>query len=400
MLTILLAFVPAALSLAKLEPADGRLVFGAWLDTSSDAVSGNDSFAAFNRRIGFNAGAFQVWQDLPPTPIVNATNLANHNADGTLRMDVFSEGTDAAVFLTVYPLDMDIVTDDHITALGKQCQEIISTTGRNIFVRLGPEMNGDWFSYGEQPEKFISLWKRAFTIINSIAPTVAMVWSPNYNGPDNKLPYDAYWPGEEYVDWIGISMYWKGSVTDYPWIHNTIAPENFAAQIIDGQPGGEAYSESMYQEYAVKYNKPFMISESAAAFHLGILSSDGTSTPLPVGVGRTQTQMSFWNTFLFNQNFLKQYPLLKMVFCFEMYKVEDNNTENDYRVTSDPDTLQAFAAGLKELDSWGIPLWATSSAPVAIKNSRREHSDQLSSSNQMCLWPSLLWAASALAFLH
>ncbi|KAJ3380431.1 hypothetical protein HDU84_005930 [Entophlyctis sp. JEL0112] len=288
---MLFPFIPVALSLGKLEPADGRVVFGAWLDTSSGPVSGNDSFSAFNQRIGFNAGAFQVWQDLPPTPIVHETDLANHNADGTLRMDVFSEGTNAAVFLTVYPLDMDIVTDDHITALANQCLQIINSTGRNVFVRLGPEMNGNWFSYGQQPEKFIQLWQRVHTIINSIVPTVAMVWSPNYNGPDNKLPYDAYWPGEDYVDWIGISMYWKGSVTDYPWIHNTIAPENFAAQIIDGQPGGEAFGESMYQEYAVKYNKPFMISEAAAAFHMGILSSDGISTPLPVGVGRTRTQM-------------------------------------------------------------------------------------------------------------
>ncbi|KAJ3057155.1 hypothetical protein HDU99_007292, partial [Rhizoclosmatium hyalinum] len=353
-----------------LEPAAGKIIFGAWLDNSNAPVSGGDTPLAYNSRIGFNAGAFQLWQNLPPRPVAEAPAsdyaASNHNPDGTIDLTGLNDKTNAAVFLTVYPLGLTTVTDDHLTALGNQCNQIINSTRRNVFIRLAPEMNGEWFVYGKQPDAFIALWKRAYTIVTKISPTVAFVWSPNFDGPRNDEPYAPYWPGADYVDWVGVSVYWKGSVNDYPWIHNTNAPSNYVAQIIDAAPGPEGGPISFYQQYAVKYNKPFVISECASTFHIGTLNADGTSTALDAGIGRTQTIMSFWNSFLFNPTFLANYPLLKMVFAFEMYKVEDNNTQNDYRASVEPTTLAAFSAGLKQLDSTGVVQWAQAVVPTTV----------------------------------
>ncbi|KAJ3015746.1 UNVERIFIED_CONTAM: hypothetical protein HDU68_012584 [Siphonaria sp. JEL0065] len=347
----------------KLVPPNGKIVFGAWLDTSSGPVSGGDSHAAFNRRIGFNTGSFQLWQDLPPRPPKVDTDLGNHNSDGTIKLSVLDDGTTASLFLTIYPLDMNIITDAHITDLANQCNEIKKTTWRDVYVRLGPEMNGEWFTYGNQPEAFLDLWRRAYTILSKVSPHVAMVWSPNYNGPPNREPYDIYWPGADYVDWVGISVYWKGLASEYPWVRNLESPSDFVAQLIDAK-GPEGGPVSFYQEYAVKYNKPMVIAESAAAFHVGTVDGTGKESPLDVGVGRTKTAMSFWNSFLFNPDFFKQYPLVKMVFCFEMYKIEDMDTMNDYRATLDSDTLVAFVHGLKQLDANGVVAWASQSARV------------------------------------
>ncbi|KAI9344055.1 glycoside hydrolase superfamily [Obelidium mucronatum] len=352
---------PLASALAKLEPPTGKLVFGAWLDTSNGPVSGGDSHASFNKRIGFNTGAFQLWQMLPPRPAVEGPpdyDLSNHNPDGTVNLDILNEGTNASIFLTVYPTGISNITDAHLTDLANQCNTITKQTKRDLFVRFAPEMNGYWFVYGEKPTEFVSLWKRAYTILNRIAPQVAMVWSPNYNGPPNKMPYESYWPGPEYVDWVGISVYWKGSIFDYPWVQNKRAPSDYAAQLIDAT-GPEGGPISFYKEYAEKYNKPLVISESASTFHVGVFDpTTGNSKALDVGVGKVETIMSFWNGFLFNSTFLQTYPLLKMIFCFEMYKVEDNFTQNDYRATIDPDTLTAFVAGLKKLDATGVVVWA------------------------------------------
>ncbi|ORY49472.1 glycoside hydrolase [Rhizoclosmatium globosum] len=241
----------------------------------------------------------------------------------------------------------------------------MTSTGRNVYLRLAPEMNGEWFVYGKQPDAFIALWKRAYSIVNKISPTVAFVWSPNFNGPSNDEPYEPYWPGADYVDWVGVSVYWKGSIYDFPWIHNTNAPSDYVAQLIDAAPGPEGGPDSIYQ-YAVRYNKPFVISECASTFHMGKLNADGSSTPLDAGIGRTQTIMSFWNSFLFNPTFLANYPLLKMVFAFEMFKVEDNNTENDYRATVDASTLAAFSAGLKQLDASGAVQWASGGRGIPV----------------------------------
>ncbi|KAJ3227076.1 hypothetical protein HDU81_006948 [Chytriomyces hyalinus] len=357
----------SAYALGKLEPADGKLLFGAWIDTSSIPISGGDSPGAFNERIGFHASAFQFYQHLPLKPPVDGPpdyDVPNHNPDGTFKMSLLNDGTNAAIFLTIYPnlgLSETVVTDSHILALANQARDIMDSTGRHLHLRLAPEMNGDWFPYGQKPEQFIAFWKRFHRLFTPIAPQVALVWSPNFRAPSGNYQYDPYWPGEEYVDWVGVSIYWKGFANKYPWIENTLAPSNYAAQLMDAD-GPEGSTQSLYRDYAVKYNKPLVISESAAAFHMG-----HRGQALGEGIGQVATVMSFWNSFIFSADFRNKYPLVKMVFCFEMVKTEDADTTNDYRATADPATLAEFRKGLAALDDGGIVLWADSGvAPPAV----------------------------------
>ncbi|KAJ3133541.1 hypothetical protein HK100_004298 [Physocladia obscura] len=312
-------------SLGKLEPEDGTVIFGAWVDDSNAPVSGGDSISALNKRIGYNVGAIQVWQKLPPVPAMSGPpdySLANHHPNGTINLNLLDEGTDAAIFLTVYPTGLTNITDVHLNDLATQ----------------SPEMNGNWFVYGSSPKEFLSLWIRFYNIMKNTAPQVATVWSPNFNGPPDQEPYAPYWPGPEFVDWVGVSVYWKGSVVDYPWTQNELAPANYAAQIIDAQPGIEGGPDSFYRDYAVAYNKPFVVSESAGTFHVGVYDpTNNTSTSLPLGVGRKATIM-----------------------------IEDQNTENDYRATVDPNTLSVFKAGLDILNANGILKWAT---PISTRDS-------------------------------
>jgi beta-mannanase len=56
-------------------------------------------------------------------------------------------------------------------------------TGREVFIRYAPEMNGNWFAYGQQPEKFVTHWRRVVTFIKnglgSNSSHVAFIWAPN-----------------------------------------------------------------------------------------------------------------------------------------------------------------------------------------------------------------------------
>ncbi|KAI8830224.1 glycoside hydrolase superfamily [Chytriomyces cf. hyalinus JEL632] len=368
LLTFLPFIITTVYALGKLEPADGKLLFGAWIDTSSEPQSGGDSPFAFNSRIGFRASAFQYYQHLPLKPPAAGApdyDLPNHNLDGTLKLSVLNDSTNAAIFLTIYPMQgitEAAVSDDQIVALANQVNGITKSTGRNLFLRLAPEMNGDWFIYGEQPTAFITFWRRFHNLFTPIAPQVALVWSPNFRAATERFPYDPYWPGTEYVDWVGISIYWKGLAKSHPWLENTLAPSDYAAQLLDAA-GPEGSVQSFYQDYGVRYNKPVVISESAAAFHM---ASKGR--PLDAGVGQTATVMSFWNSFIFNPAFRSKYPLLKMVFCFEMVKTEDEETTNDYRATVDPGTLVEFKKGIAAMDRAGVVVWARESG-VSVSSS-------------------------------
>ena len=110
---------------------------------------------------------------------------------------------------------------------------------RVVFLRFAPEMQGQWFPrYGFMPSLYVPMWRRMYTTLKAIVPNVIIVWAPNMgNGypygqtPDaSELalldtngdgrvtsaddPYTPFYPGDEYVDWIGISVYYKSRSSD------------------------------------------------------------------------------------------------------------------------------------------------------------------------------------------
>jgi hypothetical protein len=85
-----------------------------------------------------------------------------------------------------------------------------------LFLRLGHEMNGDWYPWGRnvngnQSQDFVAAWRRAVTMFRDAgANNVRWVWSPNvdYGG----APFTAYFPGEDWVDWAALDGYNWGSL--------------------------------------------------------------------------------------------------------------------------------------------------------------------------------------------
>ena len=82
--------------------------------------------------------------------------------------------------------------------------------GRRVLLRFGFEFNGDWFTWGGDPQGFIRAWRRARRIFRDAgALNVEWVWSPNVvsvpDTPANRM--HRYWPGSAWVDWIGLDGY-------------------------------------------------------------------------------------------------------------------------------------------------------------------------------------------------
>lgn len=121
-------------------------------------------------------------------------------------------------------------------------------------------------------------------------------------------PYLPFWPGDEYVDWVGLSIYSYGSV--YPWQDNIVSPAGSFESVIN--------NNGFYQTYSVLKNKALMISETAATFH--------TNTPLGAGPGEVAVKQSFWRQFLTNSTFIQTYTKVKLVCLFEYRKDEERIT--------------------------------------------------------------------------
>ncbi len=94
--------------------------------------------------------------------------------------------------------------------------EYLNSTGRKILLRFGAEINcwkslptskADFDARGKQ---FCDTFKAAFRhiadIVHKKAPNCAMVYSPN-DVSNRYFTIEDFYPGDKYVDWVGLSTY-------------------------------------------------------------------------------------------------------------------------------------------------------------------------------------------------
>lgn len=108
------------------------------------------------------------------------------------------------------------------------CDDLIATAGRRlarygkpVLLRWGWEMNGDWYDWGgadndRDTAGYITAWRRVHRIVGEQgAQNVSWVWSPNWNSQPDQAWNDLrhYYPGDRYVDWVGVSGYNLGEET-------------------------------------------------------------------------------------------------------------------------------------------------------------------------------------------
>jgi hypothetical protein len=100
------------------------------------------------------------------------------------------------------PHTLGEVTDGSQDALITRQAEAIKAFGHPVWLRLMPEMNGNWYhGYSGHPAQFVAAWRRIHNLFEAAgASNVVWVWCPNV-GPVN---WDPYYPGNAYVDVIGV----------------------------------------------------------------------------------------------------------------------------------------------------------------------------------------------------
>jgi mannan endo-1,4-beta-mannosidase len=106
--------------------------------------------------------------------------------------------------------------DDYIRSFAQR----VKTVKGPVMIRPMHEMNGRWYPWagtmnGNTPQEFVAAWRRIHDLFAAEGVTnVTWVWSIN----SESLPataenrFGAYYPGDKYVDWVGISGFnWGAS---------------------------------------------------------------------------------------------------------------------------------------------------------------------------------------------
>lgn len=87
----------------------------------------------------------------------------------------------------------------------KELAQYLHDSGKSIMVRFANEMNeSNCLWYTSDPQEYIDAYIAFAKVFRQYAPEIPLVWSPNFF-PSNNI--DDYYPGDEYVDYVGISSY-------------------------------------------------------------------------------------------------------------------------------------------------------------------------------------------------
>ncbi|MGR0159154.1 glycoside hydrolase family 26 protein [Paenarthrobacter nitroguajacolicus] len=255
------------------------------------------------------------------------------------------------------------VAEELATALARY-----NNAGVPVIVRFAHEMNGSWYAWGQQPAAYVAAYQRMADAVHSKAAGSAMMWAPNYGGgypfsggqyeavagsPDFATldtdkdgaitgiddPYAPYYPGDDAVDWVGMSLYHWGNT--YPWGANVIPePGKFRQQLTgtyNGAGGNDLAVPDFYAEYGTARNKPVAIPETAA---LTVASGEGADA--------LAIKEAWWGQ-LFDPAIPRDYPALKMINWFEWDKNEvEVKATVDWTATKESQVREAYTAALPD----------------------------------------------------
>ena len=116
-----------------------------------------------------------------------------------------------------YPSNSMIKRDNVVTMVGwnfnslddvdygkmRQTLDMLNGYNKPMMIRFANEMNAS--SLGDDPDRYVETFRNVANMIHEY-PNFAVVWSPNDMGALDR-PFEYYYPGDEYVDWVGISCY-------------------------------------------------------------------------------------------------------------------------------------------------------------------------------------------------
>lgn len=230
--------------LAKYEPQSGTYlgIYAAGKKESPDKGE-DDYYSRIENIYGRNHAIYLTY-----------TNWTQYELNfPTLHAErVKSEGSALQIALQpMYGLDQ-VQDSEAIRKFARQAKE----ADMPIFIRFAGEMNdAGSFWYDPTGQKYVEKFRLVHDIFEEEAPNVAMVWAPNF------LPYDGiekYYPGDKYVDWIGLSLY--------------MDPVRDGKEIIGETPF--IYLKEFTERFP---NKPFMYAEGAVSHYNYLLWKDYTA---------------------------------------------------------------------------------------------------------------------------
>ena len=285
-------------------------------------VSGFDNeLTAMEEKLDYTFPVILYYRHFPthafPTDVMQENYEAGRLVELTLQltdnnnMDMFAKSP----MLEIYRGNMD--------GQLRQWARDAAAFGHPFLFRLNNEMNSDWTSYGgvvnlADPNIFTAVWQRIYRIFREEGVDNC-IWI--FNPHDRQAPPSnwnnslAYYPGNEYVQMIGVTGYNNGT---------------YYTQWAEEWREFEDIYDQIWEEYQPHFSAfPWIITEFASS-----------------GIGGDKVA---WMEEMFDH--IEDYPNIRIAVWFSFADFDDANggtPARTYWLDETPETLEAFRQGLKK----------------------------------------------------
>jgi len=293
-------------SVAAAATATSSIALGAYI---ANAPGDPTQLDAFSSTVGVTPSIVMWYQDWAHSTGFDTTGMNAVSARGAMPMITW-EPFDYSMGVAQPNYSLAKIAGGAHDAYITQWAQGAKAYGKPFYLRFTHEMNGNWYPWGNgvngnTTAQYISAWQHVRAIFTQVGVTNARwIWSPNVAGKGNRGgtasgAFSSFYPGDAYVDWIGMDGYnWGTSQSWSSW--QTLAT-------IYG---------STYGTLSKMSTKPMMVAEMSSA-----------------EVGGSK---SGWITTGLSSTILSSYPRIKAVVWF------NENKETDWRVNSSASALSAY----------------------------------------------------------
>jgi hypothetical protein len=230
----------------------------------------------------FDTSAFQAVRNRGALPLVTTW------LDGTSLADIVAGNQDAVI---------------------RAWAQKAKAWGYPFLFRPWWEMNGDWYPWGRSPD-YVAAWRRFHDIVVAEGATnVTWAWVTNSIWYDPASDPAPYYPGDAYVDWVGMDS--------YNWGRNPLQPDRWITP-------GEVITPTLNRLKQIAPRKPVCICETAST---------------EIGGNKSQ-----WIRDMLS-SYLPSHPEIKAFLWFN-WNVEQNGGRWDWPIESSAKAQQAFRKGI------------------------------------------------------
>lgn len=174
----------------------GKKFFGAAVDGAPNSMKGVDAYTAMTGKQPNLIEYYAAWGDG-----FDAQGVRNAWAEGALTL------------VSWEPFDVtlaDIAAGEKDAYLKKYAASV-RKLNLPVVISFADEMNGHWEKWGTKyvtPKQYVAAWKHIHdTFTDAGASNVIWAWSPNIVNPVKSVELEPYYPGDGYVDWVGVIGY-------------------------------------------------------------------------------------------------------------------------------------------------------------------------------------------------